>query len=126
LLAFVLLNSCRARSQPFDQAPDIHLEWQVKPSPAAIGDTALTLLLRDPAGEPVVGAALSVRGDMAHAGMQPVLASCTETAPGEYAGSFSWTMVGEWILTISGDLADGRQLLRTVRLPVQALGSNGD
>lgn len=58
-------------------------------------------------GQPVSGARLEIEGNMTHAGMEPIFATASETAPGEYRVPLQWTMGGEWILTVRGTLPDG-------------------
>lgn len=72
-----------------------------------VGDAALDLSVqRD--GANVTDAAVHVTGDMTHAGMVPVEASAREISPGVYqASDFSFTMAGDWVLTIEVTLADG-------------------
>jgi len=58
-------------------------------------------------GQLVSGAALEIEGNMTHAGMEPVFATATEVAPGDYRALLEWTMGGDWLLTIRGTLPDG-------------------
>jgi hypothetical protein len=60
---------------------------------------------------------IDVRGDMSHAGMTPEIVTEAKGELGTYAVPFEWTMAGDWIITISAKLPDGRNLIRT--LPVQ-------
>lgn len=114
----LVLAACGARQPQVDQAPEISLQVITYPDPPSVGDAELTLELTDPARAPVQGAVLQVRGDMTHAGMAPVLAEAGEGALGRYPVDFEWTMAGDWILTIQGNLPDGRQLLRTYEIQV--------
>ena len=56
---------------------------------------------------PLSGATLTVEGNMTHAGMEPIFATATEVAPGDYRARLEWTMGGEWLLIVHGTLADG-------------------
>lgn len=96
-------------SAPADGAPDITLTL----SPAAdtrpvMGPYAWTIALTDDAGAPVEDAAVTVRGDMNHAGMVPVESLATHDGRGIYTADFEWTMAGDWIVTVTATLADGR------------------
>lgn len=82
----------------------------------------MEITLTDGGGQPVEGAAVSVRGDMSHAGMVPVFGEAEEVEPGRYLVPFEWTMGGEWIVTASIELADGRQTERIFNLSVASEG----
>ncbi|OGO70653.1 MAG: hypothetical protein A2Z37_00715 [Chloroflexi bacterium RBG_19FT_COMBO_62_14] len=56
----------------------------------------------------MTGASVSLKADMTHAGMAPVLDDAEEVGEGLYRMSFEWTMAGDWVLTVSGTLEDGR------------------
>jgi hypothetical protein len=71
----------------------------------------------DSANEQIANFPIDVRGDMSHAGMTPVLVTAAKGEAGIYAVPFEWTMAGDWFITITGTLPDGRTLIRT--LPVQ-------
>ena len=74
--------------------------------------------MQDASGAPVEGATVSLKGDMSHAGMQPVLAEASGGAGGIYQSPWVWTMSGDWIVTITAVLPDGRTLVRRVDLAV--------
>lgn len=119
LLAAMALAGCGRAARAADEAPELALELAVGPAPARVGPAVVALTLRDPNDRPVEGAALSLRGDMAHAGMVPVLAEADETGPGVYTADLAWTMAGDWTVTVQGALPDGRRLLRTFSLRVE-------
>lgn len=78
-------------------------------SATRIGDVPITVSVLD-AGEPLTGASVRIVGDMTHAGMQPVLRDALEASPGEYrADDFTFTMAGDWIITVNVTAADGRR-----------------
>ena len=123
LLLFTLLlvlPSCERQGVAIDEAPEIQADLRVEPSPPSMGKAKLELYLEDEDGNPVEGADLEVRGDMTHAGMEPVLGLFDEFAGGYYHTDFEWTMGGDWILTITGVLPDGRELVRTFKLTVSS------
>ncbi len=55
---------------------------------------------------------------MTHAGMQPVLADAGSGADGVYPADFEWTMSGDWVVTVTAALPDGRTALRRFDLTV--------
>lgn len=123
LLALLLATAaCTRRSPRADQAPEVDLLLEVEPSPPAVGQAVLYLILTSSDGIPIEGAELSVRVDMTHAGMQPVLRDAVHLGEGRYQVPFEWTMNGNWILTVEGTLPDGRKLLRTFALSVGGSG----
>jgi hypothetical protein len=78
------------------------------PYPAAVGQSRLVIHLTDLAGEPISDAELSIKGDMTHAGMVPVLAEVQGgDAQGYYNVPFEWTMAGDWVVTIEAMLNNG-------------------
>ena len=73
------------------------------------------------AGEGVAGASVEVAGDMANAGMRPVIVSATETEPGLYrAEDFAFTMAGDWLLSAEVTLPDGSRTRAETAVSVPA------
>jgi hypothetical protein len=120
LILVFLLAACQRRGAAVDEAADILVDLQVVPDPPAMGEALLELSLEDEQGAPIEGAELEVKGDMTHAGMVPVLADFEEVGEGRYQAEFEWTMGGDWILTITGVLPDGRELMRTLEFTVRS------
>ena len=56
-----------------------------------------------------------MRGDMTHAGMQPVsgVAEQGTGSNGEYRVPFYWTMGGDWIVTVNVKLVSGETYTKT-------------
>ena len=79
----------------------------------------MSVRLSDASGAPVEGASVSLKGDMSHAGMTPVLADAAETAGGVYQAQWVWTMSGDWFVTVTVALPDGRTLVRRFDLTVR-------
>ena len=113
------LAGCGLRRVEVDQAPEIAVRVLTSPTPPRVGPAALTLELLDPAGLGVDHAQLQVRGDMIHPGMAPVDGIVGQAVMGQYPVTFEWSMAGDWILTVDGQLPDGRRLLRTFELRVE-------
>lgn len=120
LLALAALTGCSRASRQVaaDQAPDVALVLSFQPNPPVVGRGQVTVEAADAAGRPVEGAAVNLRGDMSHAGMRPVLAEATAEPGGLYVAPFEWTMGGDWILTVTAALPDGRQAVRRFEVSV--------
>lgn len=100
LLALLTLAAGCRRSAATNDGDGATLTLEVQPDPPAVGPSTLILTLTGPDGAPIEGAALSVKGDMSHAGMEPVLREA-ETGPGGVAEiPFEWTMGGDWFVTV--------------------------
>jgi nitrogen fixation protein FixH len=121
LVALLGLAGCQraSRQAPADQAPDVRISLAVEPAPPTVGAARVVVQLADASGKPIDGAAVNVRGDMSHAGMQPVLATAAEQSGGAYAADFEWTMAGDWIVAVTAVLPDGRTATRQFDLAVQ-------
>ena len=99
------------------QADDLRVEWGVSPTPASVGPAVVSVRLLDAAGRPVPRATLRLEGHMTHPGMAPVLADVREPTPGRYEGQLSFSMAGDWVLLLVGELPDGRELRRRLDVP---------
>lgn len=121
LLAVALAGCSRAsRQEQSDQAPDVAVTLTVAPSLAQVGAAQALVELTDASGQPIANAKVSLKGDMSHPGMRPVLAEATATAPGRYEAEFNWSMAGDWYVLVTAELPDGRTALRRFDLTVQA------
>jgi hypothetical protein len=121
LLVFVAASAgCQRASQQAadDQAPEIAAALAIEPDPAVVGPANLAVTLTDAGGAPVESANVSLKGDMSHAGMAPVLAEASGGAGGVYEAQWMWTMAGDWFITITATLPDGRTLMRRFDLTV--------
>ncbi len=80
----------------------------------AVGPAAVEVSLRSADGTPVENARVSLRGDMNHAGMRPVIVEMREVGRGAYlSDEFRFTMAGDWLLTVTALLPSGEKLERT-------------
>lgn len=106
LLLVLLLSLAACRQTGAPNNPNIMI--RLTPDHLTVGITALIVEVQDTAGTPITDAQLAVRGDMNHAGMQPVFG---DAQPGDQAGvyrvPFEWTMGGDWIVTVTVTLPDG-------------------
>lgn len=122
VLTLLLATSagCQRASQQAasDQAPEIAAALAIDPEPAVVGPAMLQVTLTDASGAPIDGASVSLKGDMSHAGMAPVLAQASGGAAGVYQAQWRWTMAGDWVVTVTATLPDGRTLVRRFDLTV--------
>ena len=107
VLAAVGAASC-TRVEPQSSPPDVMLNLAVTPDPPSVGLSTLTLTLKDKTGAAIDGATVSIKGDMTHPGMTPVLATIRQSSGGVYSTPFEWTMGGDWVVSVDVKLADGR------------------
>lgn len=117
-LLILLLPAC-SRREATDQAPELILEMEVIPSPPTVGASLLMITIKNPDGEPIKGFKLDARGDMSHAGMTPVIVQQVAGEAGIFTVPFEWTMAGDWIVTLSATLPDGRSLIRSQTVQVE-------
>lgn len=122
IITFVLLSvsvgGCRRSSSQNESAYDINMALVAEPTAPVVGSATLRITLTDTNDEPINDASLEIRGDMAHAGMEPVLTSVDADQAGVYEVPFEWTMGGDWIVTVIATLADGRSVTREFDLTV--------
>lgn len=102
----LLLSACGGRNSQQTENEDIRLIVAVEST--TVGETTLLVTVTDAAGAPINDATVSVKGDMSHAGMVPVLAEAASGENGVYEMPFEWTMGGDWVVTIEAALPDGR------------------
>jgi hypothetical protein len=119
VLLSLTLAGCGRISQQEDQASDVNISLTAHPDPPGVGLARLTISVSGADGTPIDGAQLHIKGDMTHAGMQPVLAEVKAGDRGKYETPFEWTMGGDWILTVTADLPDGRTTARQFTFRVE-------
>ena len=121
LLFLLLLPACRQPAAA-DEAPDVQVVLTPGPDSLTVGPITFDLTLWDADGQPIDGAGpVTLRGDMSHAGMKPVLATATAAGDGLYTADFEWTMAGDWTVTIEATLPDGRVKRTTFPFTVEAV-----
>ncbi|MEZ4734925.1 MAG: copper chaperone PCu(A)C [Caldilineaceae bacterium] len=123
-LVAVLLTACGSPAAPTDNAD---LQITLLPVPAGEESNSLQVQLRNAAQEPITDATVSLEGNMNHAGMAPVFAEPVTdgddgTIDGIYQAPFQFSMLGDWIITITVEQADGSQTTRDVHVTVTDSG----
>ncbi|MCA9902842.1 MAG: FixH family protein [Anaerolineae bacterium] len=106
------LASCRPAPPDENDGAGINIDLQLDPDPPRIGDASLLVTLTNAQGEPINDARISVRGDMNHAGMRPVLREAENGEGGVYRIPFEWTMGGDWLVDVEVTLSDGTSARR--------------
>ena len=118
LLLAIILPEC-SRREVVDEAPELSVDMEIIPSPANPGPAILMIHIMDANKTAMGELTLDIRGDMSHAGMTPIIVDAVIGETGTYAVPFEWTMAGDWFVTISTTLPDGRTLLRTLPVRVE-------
>src|SRR5690606_4271195 len=102
----LLLIGCRQNNEA--TAENIDIAVALDTDMPAVGDATLLVTVTTDDGTPVNDATVSVRGDMTHAGMVPVIPDAvSEAEDGVYTIPFEFTMGGDWIVTVDVTLANG-------------------
>ncbi|MCY4022389.1 MAG: FixH family protein [Anaerolineaceae bacterium] len=112
MLCLVLVAACRQESTPAAEA-DLTINLRVLPTDARVGEAEFLIDITDADGRAVSPERVDVRGDMDHAGMQPVLRDDLRGSNGKYRVAFEWTMAGDWTVTVRLTFADDSVLEET-------------
>jgi hypothetical protein len=114
LAAFALAAGCGG-------APDgASLALTVSPAAPMVGTPAtLRMSLRRADGTPLPATSVRVEAHMAHPGMPPVLPHVVQTGEGRYESRLQFSMAGDWLIAVTGDLPDGRRF--TLQAPVSGV-----
>jgi hypothetical protein len=111
----ILLVACAAASCA-RAADAIAIAWSIEPAPATGAETVAGFTLEDEAGRPVRGARLRMDAHMSHPGMAPVTTTVTELGDGRYQGRIRFSMAGDWVLVVTGELPDGTRFTRQLEV----------
>ena len=121
LLLLLLLPACRQQPAT-DEAVDVQVVLTPGPDSLVVGLITFDLTLWDADGRPIDGAdPVTLRGDMNHAGMRPVIARAIGVGDGQYTTDFEWTMAGDWTVAVEATLPDGRVKRATFPFTVEAV-----
>lgn len=99
------------------------LQITLLPSPEGMAADTMAVLVTDAEGAPVTDAVVRLEGNMNHAGMVPVITDGVRdeadgAADGVYQVPFAFTMLGDWIITVTVEQADGTTITRDVEVQV--------
>jgi Cu(I)/Ag(I) efflux system membrane fusion protein len=117
-LLCMLLAGCRESARNTPEVADIQMSLTVDPTPPVVGDATLLITVKDNAGNPVEVQKIAVRGDMTHAGMVPVMGEEATKTDAGYTAPLTWSMGGDWIVTVEATLNDGRVVSQEFELTV--------
>jgi copper(I)-binding protein len=127
VLAVLIFVGC----QRVERAPatdDSGVQIALQPVPL---EDAMVVVLTDAEGAPITDATVALEGNMNHAGMIPVLADAVAddadgSADGRYRLPFTFTMLGDWIITVTVTQADGSAFSRNLDVRANAENFEGD
>ena len=105
IVIFGLLSACGGRNSA--QTNTSNYDISIEAGSTSVGKTNLMVTVKNQDGSPVNDANVAIKGDMSHAGMQPVLGESSSAENGVYSIPYEWTMAGDWIVTIDVTFADG-------------------
>jgi hypothetical protein len=118
LFGLLLLVACGRQT-----AAASDLQITLTPAPAGAAGTYLTVQVADQQGQPVTDATVALEGNMNHAGMAPVITEGVQdqadgAADGVYQVPFGFTMLGDWIITVSVARPDGTETEQNIDVTV--------
>jgi hypothetical protein len=117
LAAGCAVPGCDVHWERERDSSDVGIAWALDPSPPLAGTPIVVrLTLRDRDQKPVTGARLQLEGLMSHPGMAPVVAAVTERGNGEYEAPLQFTMAGDWILLVTGELPGGMPIKKQIEI----------
>ncbi len=105
LVGAIWLAGCGGRNSANSSG---NLNISIDAASTMVGTTDLMITVEDTEGNAINDATVDIKGDMSHAGMQPVLGeSSASNGAGMYVIPYEWTMAGDWFVTVNVTLADG-------------------
>ena len=100
-----------------ETATPVHISWSLDPTPPVAGvETTARLTVQDDRQRPMRGARLRLEGHMSHPGMTPIVVPAIEREDGRYEAQMQFSMAGDWILVVTGDLRDGTRVTEQVEV----------
>jgi periplasmic copper chaperone A len=114
----LLLAACGAGDSTSDSA-----NLQITLLPITTGSDTASVQLRDSTEKPITDASVTLEANMNHAGMVPVLSDAvTDSADGAsdgvYTAPLSFSMLGDWIITVTVTRPDGTEATKDFHLTV--------
>ena len=127
LVASLLLAGCIAPMAQPSAATPAAAQIALLPAPAGRLREYLIVKVTDAAGQPITDAQAALVGNMNHAGMVPVAAAAVSddadgVADGRYQLPFAFSMLGDWIITVTVTLADGTTVVQDITATVGEAG----
>lgn len=126
ILITLIFMACSRQDASEAENSDVQIALQ-----PLLEEETLVVILSDSSGAPITGATVALEGNMNHAGMIPVLAEpvtddADGSADGRYRLPFTFTMLGDWIVTVTVTQADGSGFSRNLNVRASAEGIEGD
>jgi hypothetical protein len=113
----VLVASIAAGCAAAGPRDAISVMWTIDPAPPVVGTPlVIRITLRDRNQTPVTGARLHLEGLMSHPGMAPVRAAVADKGEGVYEAPLQFTMAGDWVVLVAGELMDGTPLKKQIEI----------
>jgi YtkA-like len=110
LIAVVFAFGCMAAGCS-RASSTVTVAWHVEPRQPVTGpSTVFRLSLLNEHGQPLRGASLRLDAHMPHPGMAPVSGDVVDRGDGEYEARLRLTMEGDWVVVVTGTLADGSRI----------------
>ena len=127
ILILLVFVGCQ-RPEPAGESAGADVQISLQPMPQ---DEILVVILTDASDAPITDATVALEGNMNHAGMVPVLADpladdADGVADGHYHLPFTFTMLGDWIITVTVTRDDGSSLRRNLDVRAASDGIKGD
>jgi hypothetical protein len=123
-LAALLMAACRPGNSTAEDMRISIDQVDFDPDAPTVGDATISLrVLRE--GVPLSGATVALRGDMTHAGMQPVERTATTGSDGIARVPFTWTMGGDWVVSLRITAPDGGVRTGRFEMVVSGEGAPG-
>jgi hypothetical protein len=127
LLVILVLWIVSACGSGGSQAAASDVQITLTASPSGETASALVVQLADSNGQPITDATVTIEGNMNHPGMAPVLVApvgddANGAADGSYRVPFQFTMLGDWIITVSVEKADGTKVEKNIEVTVGEQG----
>lgn len=121
LLLVAILGACGETESAVSSDVRVTLE------PAPPGETYLVAIVTAADGQPLTGAAVALEGNMNHAGMVPVFSESVHdeadgALDGRYRVPFEFTMLGDWIVTVTVTQPEGVEAKTNIDLTVSDSG----